>query len=204
MTRHQTTQLFASKAKINVSIFFLILWIFKTRMANPYQGFWRTPYLEVDVEAVEEEKAKLKAEKETKNQNFRENDFTEKQEETKNQAKIAPERFGLPEIVIGKKYRLLRRIGAGSHAVVYIGLNIYNGEKVAIKFEPSNKDLPQLFYEAKLYELLQGGVGIPKIHWSGLYFHKPNQEEIKVLVMDLLGTVLEQKILKSPGQKLMK
>ena len=96
-----------------------------------------------------------------------------------------------PEIVVGKKYRLLRRIGAGSQSVVYLAMNIFNGEEVAIKCEPSNKDLSQLIYESKLYKLLQGGVGIPKIHWNGLYFHKPEKLDINFLVMDLLGPSIE-------------
>ena len=104
---------------------------------------------------------------------------------------IATDRFGLPKIVVGRKYQLFRRIGAGSQAVVYLGFNFTNGEKVAIKFEPSNTDFPQLYYESKLYALLQGGVGIPKIHWYGHYFHKPTKEEYKVLVMDLLGPSIE-------------
>ena len=96
-----------------------------------------------------------------------------------------------PEIVVGKKYRLLRRIGAGSQSVVYLAMNIFNGEEVAIKCEPSNKDLSQLIYESKLYKLLQGGIGIPKIHWNGLYFHKPEKLDINFLVMDLLGPSIE-------------
>ena len=96
-----------------------------------------------------------------------------------------------PEIVVGKKYRLLRRIGAGSQSVVYLAMNIFNGKEVAIKCEPSNKDLSQLIYESKLYKLLQGGIGIPKIHWNGLYFHKPEKLDINFLVMDLLGPSIE-------------
>ncbi|KAI8565487.1 hypothetical protein RHMOL_Rhmol03G0262900 [Rhododendron molle] len=44
---------------------------------------------------------------------------------------------------------------------------------------------PQLFYEAKLYNILQGGSGIPNIKWSGI------DGEDNILVMDLLGPSLE-------------
>ncbi|XP_070033185.1 casein kinase 1-like protein 3 isoform X1 [Nicotiana tomentosiformis] len=44
---------------------------------------------------------------------------------------------------------------------------------------------PQLLYEAKLYNILQGGSGIPHIKWSGV------DGDDNVLVMDLLGPSLE-------------
>ncbi|RZC29994.1 Casein kinase 1-like protein 3 isoform C [Glycine soja] len=44
---------------------------------------------------------------------------------------------------------------------------------------------PQLLYEAKLYNILQGGSGIPNIKWCGV------DGEDNVLVMDLLGPSLE-------------
>ncbi|KAL3644319.1 Casein kinase 1-like protein 3 [Castilleja foliolosa] len=44
---------------------------------------------------------------------------------------------------------------------------------------------PQLLYEAKLYNILQGGSGIPGIKWSGV-----NGDD-NVLVLDLLGPSLE-------------
>lgn len=44
---------------------------------------------------------------------------------------------------------------------------------------------PQLVYEAKLYKILQGAVGIPYIRWYGV------EGSYNVLVMDLLGYSLE-------------
>lgn len=44
---------------------------------------------------------------------------------------------------------------------------------------------PQLMFEAKLYRLLKGGVGIPEVHWTG------KSRESNVMVMDLLGPSLE-------------
>lgn len=40
-------------------------------------------------------------------------------------------------------------------------------------------------FEAKLYKLLKGGVGIPEVHWIG------KSKESNVMVMDLLGPSLE-------------
>ena len=44
---------------------------------------------------------------------------------------------------------------------------------------------PQLVYEANVYKLLKGGVGIPKIYWVG------REGDFNVLVMELLGPSLE-------------
>uniref|UniRef100_A0A2P2MLJ8 non-specific serine/threonine protein kinase n=2 Tax=Rhizophora mucronata TaxID=61149 RepID=A0A2P2MLJ8_RHIMU len=51
--------------------------------------------------------------------------------------------------------------------------------------ENSKTKHPQLLYEAKLYNILQGGSGIPGIKWSGV------DAEDNVLVLDLLGPSLE-------------
>ncbi|KAA3477058.1 casein kinase I-like [Gossypium australe] len=58
-------------------------------------------------------------------------------------------------------------------------------EIVAVKIENSRTKHPQLLYEAKLYNILQGGSGIPSIKWSGV------DGEENVLVLDLLGPSLE-------------
>ena len=38
--------------------------------------------------------------------------------------------------------------------------------QVAVKLEPVNSKHPQLLYESKIYRILDGGVGIPHVHWS--------------------------------------
>jgi hypothetical protein len=44
---------------------------------------------------------------------------------------------------------------------------------------------PQLIYEAKLYKVLMGGVGIPNLRWYGV------EGDYNVMVVDLLGPSLE-------------
>ena len=39
------------------------------------------------------------------------------------------------EFVVGGKYRLVRKIGSGSFGDIYLGINITNGEEVAVKSE---------------------------------------------------------------------
>jgi casein kinase 1 alpha len=89
------------------------------------------------------------------------------------------------EFIVGGRYRLVRKIGSGSFGDIYLGINISNGEEVAVKLESCKARHPQLQYESKLYKILQGGVGIPHIRWFG------QEREYNVLVMDLLGPSLE-------------
>ncbi|XP_004054443.2 casein kinase I [Gorilla gorilla gorilla] len=89
------------------------------------------------------------------------------------------------ELVVGGKYKLVRKIGSGSFGDVYLGITTTNGEEVAVKLESQKVKHPQLLYERKLYTILQGGVGIPHMHWYG------QEKDNNVLVMDFLGPSLE-------------
>lgn len=77
------------------------------------------------------------------------------------------------EFLVAGKYRLVRKIGSGSFGDIYLGINVTNGEEIAVKLESVKARHPQLLYESKLYKILQGGVGIPHIRWyaqSTLFF----------------------------------
>ncbi|KAE8688454.1 Casein kinase I isoform epsilon [Hibiscus syriacus] len=87
--------------------------------------------------------------------------------------------------IIGGKFKLGRKIGSGSFGEIYLATHIDTFEIVAIKIENSRTKHPQLLYEAKLYNILQGGSGIPSTKWSGV------DGEENVLVLDLLGPSLE-------------
>lgn len=89
------------------------------------------------------------------------------------------------ELRVGNKYRVGRKVGSGSFGDIYIGTNITNNEEVALKLESVKTKHPQLFYEAKIYKILAGGVGIPFVRWFGV------EGEYNVMVMDLLGPALE-------------
>ncbi|EDW81917.1 uncharacterized protein Dwil_GK25517 [Drosophila willistoni] len=89
------------------------------------------------------------------------------------------------EIIVGGKYRVIRKIGSGSFGDIYLGMSIQSGEEVAIKMESANARHPQLLYEAKLYRILSGGVGFPRIR------HHGKEKNFNTLVMDLLGPSLE-------------
>ncbi|KAL8489765.1 hypothetical protein ACS0TY_025097 [Phlomoides rotata] len=89
------------------------------------------------------------------------------------------------ERIVGGKFKLGRKIGSGSFGEIFLATHIDTFEIVAVKIENNKTKHPQLLYEAKLYNILQGGSGIPAIKWSGV-----NGED-NVLVLDLLGPSLE-------------
>lgn len=103
-----------------------------------------------------------------------------------------------------EKYRLLRRLGGGSFGDVYEGtdpkgkgslfsggtddlpgIDLETDENVAIKLESIDIDPSMLEEEARVYELLAGGRGIPKVHWFG------QECDYNVMVFDLLGPSLQ-------------
>jgi len=96
---------------------------------------------------------------------------------------------GKPELRVGGRYRLGRKIGSGSFGDIYLGSNINTGEEVAVKLESVKSRHPQLAYEYRLYRILQnksGTVpGIPAVKWFG------REGDFNVLVMELLGPSLE-------------
>ncbi|XP_078428144.1 casein kinase 1-like protein 12 [Wolffia australiana] len=87
--------------------------------------------------------------------------------------------------LVGKKYRIGRKLGSGSFGELYLGTNIQTNEEVAIKLERVKSRHPQLHYESKLYRIFQGGTGIPSVRWFGV------ELDYNILVMDLLGPSLE-------------
>jgi casein kinase 1 alpha len=90
------------------------------------------------------------------------------------------------EFVVGGRFRLVRKLGSGSFGDIYLGINVTNGEEVAVKLESAKSRHPQLLYEKVVYtRCLDGGEGIPRVHWCG------QERSFNVLVMDLLGPSLE-------------
>lgn len=87
--------------------------------------------------------------------------------------------------IVGRKFKLGRKIGSGSFGVIYLATDMDTYEIVAVKIESSNSKHPQLFYEAKIYNALQGGSGIANVKWCGV------DGEENVLIIDLLGPSLE-------------
>jgi serine/threonine protein kinase len=92
--------------------------------------------------------------------------------------------------VVGGRYQLLQKIGAGSFGNIYMGLDAEADEvdgpkRVAVKIE--RKDAPHQMVpnEQRCYRLLAGGKGIPRVLWCG------EEGEYFALVLELLGPSLQ-------------
>ena len=88
------------------------------------------------------------------------------------------------EIRVGGRYRLGKKIGAGSFGEIFEGTDIFDNSAVAIKLEHNTVKYPQLLFEAKLLKSIPG-TGIPTMHWFGI------AGEYNAMVMELLGQNLE-------------
>jgi len=78
-----------------------------------------------------------------------------------------------------------RKIGSGSFGDIHIGAHAETGDEVAIKLESVKAKAPKLLYESKLYKIIAGGVGVPKVHWYGV------EGDYNIMILDLLGPSLE-------------
>lgn len=82
-------------------------------------------------------------------------------------------------------YSTQEEIGSGSFGKVFMGCDNETGERVAIKTEPLTAKIPQLHLESKLYKMLRGCNGVPKLRWYGY------MNGVNAMVTDLLGPNLE-------------
>ena len=89
------------------------------------------------------------------------------------------------DLRVGGKFKLVKKCGSGAFGEIYSGIDIKTGDDVAIKLEPIKCKYPQLFYETKIYKVLNGGLGVPKLIWSGV------EGDYNAMVMELLGPSLE-------------
>ena len=76
-------------------------------------------------------------------------------------------------------------LGKGSFGKIYLGTIKTTGEEVAMKLEPAKTDQPQLLYEKKIYDLLKGNVGFPKVYD---FFR---ETKYNALIMERLGKSIE-------------
>ncbi|KAM7188993.1 kinase-like domain containing protein [Rhypophila sp. PSN 637] len=85
------------------------------------------------------------------------------------------------------EYRIGKKIGEGSFGVLFEGKRLSGGNSipVAFKFEPRTCQYPQLRDEYRIYTVLEGGEGFPRVHFFGrVKLHN-------VLILDQLGKSLE-------------
>ena len=89
------------------------------------------------------------------------------------------------ENIIGKKYKLLEKIGEGSFGVIFKGQNIRTGELVAIKMESIASDTKLLKNESIIYQFLNEIPGVPCVKWFG------KNDDYYFMVLNLLGESLQ-------------
>jgi serine/threonine protein kinase len=89
------------------------------------------------------------------------------------------------EKVVASRFRLIKKIGAGSFGQIYVSEDIKTHKKVAVKLESTKNKSPQLSYESKLYNTFEGCCSVPRIYYFG------TEERYNVMAIDLLGKSLE-------------
>ncbi|RWS18597.1 casein kinase I isoform gamma-3-like protein, partial [Leptotrombidium deliense] len=87
--------------------------------------------------------------------------------------------------LVNDKFKVGKKIGAGSFGELRLGENVETKEAVAIKFEPRKVKGPTLPQEYKFYEKVGEAEGIPKILYFGHY------GKFNVMVMELLWKSLQ-------------
>ncbi|GKD73344.1 casein kinase I-like 3-like protein, partial [Tanacetum coccineum] len=98
--------------------------------------------------------------------------------------------------IVGNNYKLGRKIDSGSFGKIFLATHVETHETVAVKMKNRESKHPQLLYEAKLQNYLQGLVGVVAIHWSGI------DVDDNVLILDLLGPSREDLCRKANQVKL--
>ncbi|XP_017082302.2 casein kinase I [Drosophila eugracilis] len=99
--------------------------------------------------------------------------------------KSSDKQESLPDVIVAGQYRLLGLLGKGSFGELFQAECLIDGEMVAVKVEKAKGKHQQLPREAKIYEILRGGVGIPDVRQFA------TEGGYNLMVMDLLGPTLE-------------
>jgi serine/threonine protein kinase len=90
-------------------------------------------------------------------------------------------------LLVFGKYKIIRKIGAGSFGVCYEGIDTTSGQKFAIKAESIDSKDKLMRHEITFYMYFLRNInGIPKIYCYG------NEMGINLMVLQLLGDNLEQ------------
>ncbi|OWF34816.1 Casein kinase I isoform delta-A [Mizuhopecten yessoensis] len=99
------------------------------------------------------------------------------------------------EQIVANRYRLEKIIGKDYFGEIYLGTDLNNtGRQVAIKIEQAWRKHSYLRLEHKVYNVMKGGVGIPKVIWRG------REGQYDIMVMELLGASLKDRLVTQSGK----
>lgn len=87
--------------------------------------------------------------------------------------------------IVDNKYILQQKIGQGSFGQIYIAIDKDTGERYAVKVEDNNVSVPQLLFEARIYQIMAGSTNVPRL------FYQAEDFDRNVIVIELLGNSLE-------------
>ena len=87
--------------------------------------------------------------------------------------------------LVGGRYQLKRRIGAGSFGEIYEGEDVKSGKRVAVKLEKLKTQIPQLEAESKVYHTISGCTNAASLYYFGI------EIQTCALVIDFLSNSLE-------------
>jgi serine/threonine protein kinase len=89
------------------------------------------------------------------------------------------------EFVIGKRFKIGKKIGAGGFGEVYEAIDLKTKSVVALKMERRTAGVPVLNYEASIMRQLEGIPNIPQLLKVG------TDGDFNFMAMDYIGCSLE-------------
>ncbi|KAL4472054.1 hypothetical protein ABPG72_007103 [Tetrahymena utriculariae] len=107
----------------------------------------------------------------------------------------------MSEVLIGKNFKLTKKLGSGGFGQIYLGVNTKSNLEVAIKLEKNNSACPQLQYEAQFYKRLLKDVSVLNNRGLPHVYYTAREGDFTFMVMDRLGSSLED-LFQKCGRKL--
>lgn len=97
----------------------------------------------------------------------------------------------MSEVLIGKNFKLTKKLGSGGFGQIYLGVNTKSNLEVAIKLEKNSSNCPQLLYEAQFYKRLLKDASVLNNRGLPHVYYTAREGDFTYMVMDRLGSSLE-------------
>ncbi|OHS98038.1 Casein kinase I isoform delta-B [Tritrichomonas foetus] len=89
--------------------------------------------------------------------------------------------------IIGGRFQLKYKIGAGSFGEIYVAEDLKCQKEVAVKLDLPKDRISQLSFESKVYSILEGATNIPEFYWYG------SAGKCNAMAMELLGKSIHER-----------